>query len=305
MIPRRLKSAGPLLHGTPERLPAASPLRGASRETLETIVWLAMLLPTAQYANEIWKKRYFWMSLVKVDLRKRYRRSVLGIGWSLMHPVAMTAVFCIVFCQLFGQDIFSYAPFVLSGLAFWSYFTGVLQESCQCYFAGEPYIRQTPAPLAIYPLRTTLGMAIHLAIALVVLLGLVWCMQGFGNLATAWTLIPTLLLFFVLGWSVAIIFGVINVVFQDTQHLVQVGMQALFYMTPIFYPAKMLRERGLGWIVDANPLAACLELLRRPILDGEFPSLAATAYATGFVLLMAGIAAATLARVEKRLIFHL
>ncbi|MDA7978893.1 MAG: ABC transporter permease [Pirellulales bacterium] len=264
-----------------------------------------MFFHSAQYFRDIWSKRFFWMSLVKVDLRKRYRRSVLGIGWSLMHPVAMTIVFCIVFSQLFGQDIISYAPFVLSGLAFWSYFTGVLTESCQCYFAGEAYIRQSPAPLAIYPLRTTVGMAIHFAVALIVLLALVWMTSGFGNLLTLWTLIPTLVLFFALGWSVSIIFGVINVVFQDTQHLVQVGMQALFYMTPIFYPAKMLRDRGLGWIVDINPLAACLDLLRRPVLDGQLPTIAATSYACGFVLLMVTVASLTLAKVEKRLIFYL
>lgn len=264
-----------------------------------------MFWQSSQYFGEIWQKRYFWMSLVKVDLRKRYRRSVLGIGWSLMHPIAMTGVFCIVFSQLFGQDIISYAPFVLSGLAFWSFFTGVLSESCQCYFAGEPYIRQSPAPLAIYPLRTTVGMAIHFAVALLVLMALVWATSGFGNLSTIWLLIPTLGLFFILGWAVAIIFGVINVVFQDTQHLVQVGMQALFYMTPIFYRAQMLRDRGLGWIVDANPLAACLEMMRRPVLDGAFPSLFATTYACSFVLLMATIASLTLAKVEKRLIFYL
>ncbi len=264
-----------------------------------------MILHATQYLNEIWRKRYFWMSLVKVDLRKRYRRSVLGIGWSLMHPIAMTGVFCIVFSQLFGQDILTYAPFVLSGLAFWSYFTGVLTESCQCYFSGEAYIRQSPAPLAIYPLRTTVGMAIHFVVALVVLMVLVWSTSGFGNLASLWMLAPTLLLFFVLGWSVAIIFGVINVVFQDMQHMVQVGMQALFYMTPIFYRAQMLRDRGIGWIVDANPLAACLEMLRKPILEGQAPSMAATAYACSFVLVMATIASLTLAKVEKRLIFYL
>ena len=57
------------------------------------------------YFSEIWRLRHFWMALVRIDLQKRYRRSMIGIGWSLLQPIAMTVVLCVVFSQLFGQDV--------------------------------------------------------------------------------------------------------------------------------------------------------------------------------------------------------
>src|SRR5208283_3346002 len=94
------------------------------------------------YLADIWRCRYFWLSLVKMDLRTRYRRSVLGLGWSLLHPIAMTTILCIVFQRIFHVDLRDYAPRVLSGLTFWNYLVSVTILGCQCFFHGEAYIRQ-------------------------------------------------------------------------------------------------------------------------------------------------------------------
>ena len=127
------------------------------------------------YLGAVWKCRYFWLSLVKMDLRARYRGSVLGIGWSLLHPIAMTAIICTVFSTIFNADIHSYAPFLMAGLTLWNYVLSTALSGSQCFFQAEAYIRQYPAPMAIYPLRTTLGSAFHfgLSLLLVVLLGAV------------------------------------------------------------------------------------------------------------------------------------
>ena len=62
------------------------------------------------YLATVWRFRYFWMSLVRMDLRTRYRRSLLGIGWSLLQPIAMTAIFCLVFQQMMGASSAEYVP---------------------------------------------------------------------------------------------------------------------------------------------------------------------------------------------------
>src|SRR5947209_4962038 len=97
------------------------------------------------YVQSIWRCRYFWFALVKMDLRTRYRRSILGVGWSLLHPLAMTAVLCGVFSQIFHMDLSVYGPLVLSGFAFWNFTTGTIRDGCSCLFQGESYIRQYPA----------------------------------------------------------------------------------------------------------------------------------------------------------------
>lgn len=257
------------------------------------------------YLLGVWKLRHFWLALVRIDLRNRYRRSILGLGWSLLQPIAMTAVICTVFSQLYRMNIRTFGPSLLAGLTMWNFIAASVNGGCQSFFQNESYIRQQPAPLAIYPLRAALGGAFHLLLGLIVVAAASSVLHGPGNLWALPALLPAIVLLFVFGWSLAILAGVMNVRFQDTQHLVEVLLQILFYLTPIIYPAEMLRQRGAGWIIDVNPLAAFLELIRRPILDGQLPSLAAFSVAAATALAAATLAAATLARVERRLIFHL
>jgi ABC-type polysaccharide/polyol phosphate export permease len=257
------------------------------------------------YLRAVWRCRFFWWSLVKMDLRTRYRRSVLGLGWSLLHPIAMTVILTTMFYQILHVDIKEFAPFLMGGLACWTYILSTTLQGCQCLFHGESYIRQYPAPIAIYPLRTALGAAIHLLLALAVVIALTWYLKGLNNLPALVHLLPAILLFLILGWSLAVLAGFANVMFQDTQHLSEVGFQLLFYLTPIIYPEKTLLENRLGWLLQHNPLVVLLRLFREPILLGQPTTLATYATAGAIVLVVTGAAVFTLVRWQRRLIFYL
>src|SRR5262245_3058683 len=110
----------------------------------------------AEYLSGIWRSRYFWLSLVKLDLELRYRRSMLGICWSLLHPIASALVFCIAFYELFHTSVQEYVPFLMTGLAWWAYVSSVTIQGCQCFVDAESYIRQHSIPMAVYPLRVAL-----------------------------------------------------------------------------------------------------------------------------------------------------
>jgi lipopolysaccharide transport system permease protein len=265
------------------------------------------------YLSRIWRLRYFWMALVRNDLRNRYRRSIIGIGWSLLQPIAMTTVLCVVFgrfmalqdSQSYATFVKTYAPYLLSGLTFWGFITAVVMQGCHCFFQGESYIRQHPAPLAIYPLRTTLGAGFHFLLGLTLAIVLVWCVKGFGNLPTLISLVPTLVLLFVIGWSLAVCTGMANVMFQDSQHLIEVFMQIMFYVTPILFRPDQLGHGRLAQIVSLNPLAVLLELIRKPLLDGQFPSTWTVGMGAMTGLVAVGAAALALRCFEKRMIFYL
>jgi lipopolysaccharide transport system permease protein len=257
------------------------------------------------YTSEIWRCRYFWLSLVKKDLRTRYRRSVLGLGWSLLHPIAMTTIICYVFHKLFGMDVADYGPFLLSGITTWGYLSSTVTQGCDSFYVGESYIRQHPAPLAIYPLRMVLGAAFHFGLALIVVLVLTWGCKGFGNLPALCSLVPSLALFIVLGWSLAVIAGFAHVWFSDMKHLLEIALQIMFYATPIFVPPENLKERGLAWLVDYNPAAILLDLIRQPVLNGNFPTLRAWIAVTVITALAFGLASLMLVRLQRRLIFYL
>lgn len=261
------------------------------------------------YFDSIWRYRHFWISLVKLDLRTRYRRSYLGMGWSLLHPVCMTAVMCLVFHRIWHEPVSKCAPRILGGLAVWQYIVNCTLQGCQSFFQGEQYIRQTPMPLAIFPLRTVLSSTFHFVIALglVVLLTTGLGIAGLREIHPLAMLhiIPGIAMLFVFCWSVAIIAGLITVFFHDSQHLAEVGFQIGFYATPILYEASVLEEHGLGWLIRFNPVVPFLDMIRKPLMEGTAPSV--FTYAQGLIIisLTTVLACLFMARLQKRLIFHL
>jgi ABC-type polysaccharide/polyol phosphate export permease len=257
------------------------------------------------YLGTVWSCRYFWLSLVKMDLRTRYRGSVLGLGWSLLQPIAMTAILCTVFSKIFKLEVAVYAPFLMSGLTFWNFIVTTSIQGSHCFFQGECYIRQYPAPMAIYPLRTLLGAAFHFALALLLVLGLTAVLRGFASLWPLLSLGPTVVLLLLFGWSLALLLGLATVRFRDTHHLTEVFFQGLFYLTPVMYESKVLTERGLGFLIDYNPLVPFLDLLRQPILNSAFPPLRTFGVASLITLAAASLAMLALRKEERQLIFHL
>ncbi|HEX4590561.1 MAG TPA: ABC transporter permease [Gemmataceae bacterium] len=247
------------------------------------------------------------MSLVRMDLRTRYRRSLLGIGWSLLQPLAMTAVLCLVFQAAFDASASEYIPHVLSGLVCWSFVLACGVSGCHSLLINEAYIRQCPLPLAIYPLRTSLGALFHLTIGVFVVTFFCAAFRGFPGVAPLLSLVPTLALMFVAGWALASISGTFNVFFQDTQHLAEVGFQILFYLTPIIFRFETLavKHNRLVGLLHWNPVVAYLNLVRAPLLYGRTPSVNEYLYAAAIAAGLAAVAAAVLARMQKRLIFYL
>src|SRR5262249_31450532 len=158
---------------------------------------------------------------------------------------------------------------------------------------------------AIYPLRTALGGTVHFLIALAVVLIMSWFVNGFGNLPYLLYLLPTLVLLFVFVWSLAVLVAFANGYFPGPQRRYAIGVQILFFVTPLLCPVRILRDRGLDWVADFNPLVALLDLVRLPILQATAPSLATFGIATLTVLMVGGAAVWTLARQQRQLIFHL
>jgi ABC-type polysaccharide/polyol phosphate export permease len=266
-----------------------------------------------RHLSAIWTARHFLLALVKLDLRLRYRRSVLGVGWSLLHPIAMTCVFTLVFSHLFGDsDPVGYAAFALGGMAVWNFLRDSATAGSRAFLANEAYIRQSPLPYTVYTLRTVLGLAIHtgMALAVVVALLVVW-RGGQGLLPGLAMALPGLLLALVAGWAVATIGAFINAFFHDTAQILEVSAQIGFFLTPIMYRRSMLDARGLGWLVDINPANVYLAVARDPLLVAD-PSAAwlaqmGQAYATAlaFTAVLVALAVGVVSWLQKKVIFHL
>jgi ABC-type polysaccharide/polyol phosphate export permease len=259
-----------------------------------------------QHLTAIWKFRHFLLALVRLDLRLRYRRSIIGVGWSLLNPIAMTVVFAIVFGTLLGGgDKGRYVPHLIIGMAVWGFLRESTISGCRALISNESYIRQSPLPYGLYPLRIVLGQAIHSFIALAVAIAVTIAYRPDFNPAAFVYILPGLILAFVTAWAAATIFAFINVYFQDTQHLMEVGAQIVFYMSPIIYYPQNLESNGMAWLLTVNPVHLFLELIRAPLMSGEPPEVEFLLYGTGFTAIMIGLAVGTTAWLQKRVVFHL
>ena len=254
----------------------------------------------------MWKFRHFLLSLVNLDLRRRYRGSVVGVGWSFIVPVATALVFVLLFSRLLGADPRTYTMYLLLSMAVWNFFRECAVSGSQALTGNENYIRQCPLPFGLYPLRSVLGVAVHSAIALGVALVAVVVLNGsLAPLAILWAVVPVLALALAAGWAVATIFSFANVYFHDTSHLLEIVTQVMFFLTPIVYKPELLSDKGMGWLLRFNPVNLFLELIRTPLLTGEPAPAKAYVYAVAGTILLLGMAAGMIQRFRTRVIFHL
>lgn len=257
----------------------------------------------------IWKHRHFWLALASMDLRVRYRRSIIGVGWSLLNPIVMTIVFCVAFSSWLGNgDWRTAAPSFLIGIAIWELIKQSAVQGSLTFPRNEPYIRQSPLPLAIYTLRTSAGTAIHFLITFVVAFAATAILNSTDHATPFYAILavaPAVLLMIVFAWAIASLFAIGNVFFHDARHLAELGFGICFFLTPIIYPKERLIERGLGFVVDANPVVLFLDMIREPMLTGSPASMSIVAKAFGATFIAVVATIAVYARFERRVIFHL
>lgn len=257
------------------------------------------------YISGIWESRYFWIHLALSDLRSKWRRSFLGVLWSIIQPLGMTALLSIVFSQIFRTEITQYAPYILSGMIVWEFVTITALGGSLAFVQADAYIKQCRHPLAIYTLRTTITNLLVLMLASTSLVGwvLIVMPQNFGwSWLAALTLYPILAL---VAWPLATLLAYVGVRFRDVPHALGLVFQAMWFVSPIYFEAKVFKSSKLHGLVDYNPIYHMLEIIRAPLLRGEWPTIENYGYCLGLVLLLIILAWAVGRKAERQVIFYL
>ncbi len=258
-----------------------------------------------RYMKGIWQARYFWMHLALSDLRSRWRRSFFGALWSIIQPLGMTLLLALVFSKLFKSDIFTYAPYILSGVIVWECVTACVTGGALAFVQADAYIKQTRHPLAIYTLRTVLTSLIVLGMASLALFG--WSALVLPQYV-GWHWLGALTIFPVLAmilWPLATLLAYVGTRFRDVPHATGLVMQALWFISPVYFETNLFRRGGLDALVDFNPIYHLLQLMRAPLLNGKWPApenYAFTLLASAVFALLASLVGQT---AERKVIFYL
>lgn len=242
--------------------------------------------PAVYEFRELLRYRDLLQMLVSNSIKTRYKRSTLGVLWTLLNPLLNTAVLTIAFSQIMRFKIENYPLYLLAGLIFWNFFSQTTTVAMQQLVWGSNLIKRVYVPRTIFSVSVVGNGLTNLLLALVPL-GILMLIfrQSFTVALLTLPIAILLAAMFVLGFSLLI--STLAVFFTDVVELYNVALQALFYLTPIIYPSDIIPD-NLQFIVKLNPLYVLIELFRKPIFMGQAAS-------SGEFLLGAGIAIIMLA----------
>lgn len=258
------------------------------------------------YGRTLYEARWLLWYLVKLDLKNKFRRSRLGILWTVLNPLLLSMLMGAVFGAAFRFRILEYMPYVLSGILYWEIVTGAFSAGAFSIISHEGFIRQCNYPLSMYTLKNACVTMISFTLAMA---SLVFWIVLWKPEHLLWGLLSfplTWLIYFLLAWGGTTIAGYTCVQYRDYPMMITLVLQAIWYVSPIFFDKSLfsLHPYLLTWF-QINPVTHMLNLLREPLLFGRMPS--AADYA-GALLLTAAVGALAwrLDRVKKRnVIFYL
>jgi lipopolysaccharide transport system permease protein len=207
--------------------------------------------------------------LVDRDMKLLYKRSALGIAWTLINPLLQLAVFSFVFRSVIPVNIPQYSSFAFSGLLIWGWSQTALFQSTGLITSNLTLIRQPNFPTAILPVVTTTTGLVHFLLALPVLI-IFLAIDGVQPNSVLLLLPLLILIQFILTVSLAYPLAALNVTFRDTQHTLGVLLQMLFYLTPIFYDLNSV-PKEYQVFYQLNPMVPLIEAYRAVLLRGVQP----------------------------------
>ncbi|EGV18552.1 ABC transporter permease [Thiocapsa marina] len=206
--------------------------------------------------------------LVGRDIKLLYKRSALGVLWTLVNPLLQLLTFVFLRAVL-KFDIPHFTSYVFTGLLVWQWFSKTTSQSTSIIIGNRPLIRQPGFPVAVLPpVVVTTGM-IHFALALPVLMVFLFFDGLPMTPALMWLPVVMLIQFF-LTVTLAYLLAGINVVFRDTQNAWAVLVQAFFFLTPIFYSLRQIPEHFHALYV-LNPMVSILTAYRSILIEGHAP----------------------------------
>jgi ABC-type polysaccharide/polyol phosphate export permease len=210
---------------------------------------------------------WLWSALGWSDIRQRYSGSLLGSFWITANIALMALVLTFVFAAPLGRPAGEYAAYVTIGLVLWHFVQGALNEATNLFVAAAETIRNAPLPLSVQALRLVWRNLIVLAHNAAIV-PLVLFLAGIPPAASAWTIVPALLLLVLASFSAALLLGLLGARFRDVPQIVSNGLQLLFFLTPVFWLPATLGP-GRGWFVAGNPIFAFIDIVRAPLIGGS------------------------------------
>ncbi|HUS62577.1 MAG TPA: ABC transporter permease [Acidimicrobiales bacterium] len=213
----------------------------------------------------IWQYRELLVTLVRKDLKVRYKDSALGFLWSMANPAAYLAVYYVVFTYLFPAGMPRFAIYLLTGLLVWNFFITALLGGTGAILANASIVKKVSFPREILVLSTVGSSLVHFVLQAVVLLGAMVLFRHAPDSGYLLLVPVALLTLVVFVTGLAILLSALNVYVRDTQHLLEIFLFLWFFATPVIYRVTLVTSilEGRAWLLYLNPVTPVVLVFQR------------------------------------------
>ena len=224
--------------------------------------------------------------LVSRDLKTKYRRSVLGVLWTVLNPLGMMLVMTVVFSTVFRQNIENFPVYLMCGQLVFNFFNEASNMAMTSILGNASLIKKVYVPKYLFPLSRVCSSLVNMLTSFIALIIVIIVTRT----PVTWTIITAVfpvLYVSMFAFGVGLVLATAVVTFRDLQHLYGVVITAWLYLTPIFYPISMLPE-SIGRLIKLNPITSFVELLRYAVLYDSLAPLKYHAYSIAWCVLVVG-----------------
>lgn len=214
--------------------------------------------------NNFKKYRFLLIELVKKDIKLKYRKSYLGILWTLLEPLLTTLVLTLVFSEFYGKKNQSFPVYILSGRMIYSFFSSGTKAALKAVSGNASMIKKVYVPKYIYPLSSVIANYIMFLISLIVLAAVSAVMGVYPTKYLVFSILP-LSLIFIMTTGIGLWLSCFAVFFRDMEYLWNVALMLIMYASAIFYSPDKVLKGSYGWILQYNPVYACIVSFREAV----------------------------------------
>lgn len=255
------------------------------------------------YTKESFKRDWFILrSLVSKDFKLKYRRSVLGVLWSVLNPLLMMVVLTVVFSTVFRFSIENFPLYLILGQTLFTLMSDATSSAMSSIIDSAPLIKKIRINKVLFPLEKVCFALLNFAISLIAVVAV---MLFFRIAPTVnLLLLPVLLIMiFMFSLGLGLLLAALSVFFRDVMHLWSVVLTAWTYATPLFYPVEILPEWAVP-IMNANPMYYYVSYFREIALYGTTPSVEQTLICLAFGVGALVLGYAVFRKQEKKFILY-
>lgn len=221
-----------------------------------------------QHIQNFVKYKYLLYELVKKGIKLKYRRSYLGILWTLIEPLLTMMVLALVFGTWYGKSDNTFPVYILTGRLLYTYFSNSTKAAMKSIQGNSRMIKKVYVPKYIYPLSCVLYNYVIFLISLIVLVGVAAVLKVPVTIYLLQAVIPLSLLF-IMSLGLGMLLATLDVFFRDLEYLWNVALMLIMYASAIFYQTDRLINTGNGWVFKINPLYHLIANFREAVLYGQ------------------------------------